>query len=78
MSYEVVDACNGCAECISCGRKDIEDIVYHCDYCGDSYEIDELRREKCGKDIFLDCYLEKATAVWEGMEKTESVEEYDE
>lgn len=78
MSYEVVDACNGCAECISCGRKDIEDIVYHRDYCGDSYEIEELRREKCGKDICLDCYLEKATAVWEDMEKTESVEEYDE
>ena len=55
MSYEVLDACNGCAECISCGRKGREATVHYCDYCGDSYEIDELRREKCGKDICLDC-----------------------
>ena len=78
MGYEFLDACNGCAECISCGRKGREETVYICDYRGDSYEIDELRREKCGKDICLDCYLEKATAVWEDMLRVEEVEEYDE
>lgn len=75
MSREKIDACNGCAECISCGRKVKQATVYYCDYCGDSYPTDMLKREESGMDICFDCYIQKITANWNDME---SVEEDDE
>ena len=74
MSYEILDACNGCAECISCGRKGREYIVYYCDYCDESLSPDMLRRDKCGKDICLDCFLDRASESWNALD---SVEELD-
>lgn len=74
MSYEILDACNGCAECISCGRKGREDIVYYCDYCDEPLSPDMLRRDKSGKDICLDCFLDRASESWNVLD---SVEELD-
>lgn len=71
MSVEFIPDCNGCAECIDCGRKNSISPVYSCDYCGDELTPDMLRRDKSGKDICLDCFLEKATATWDDLGSSE-------
>lgn len=53
-----VNGCNGCAECIGCGRdKSIKILV--CDCCeteDDLYEFD-------GEELCIDCIREKLTKV---------------
>lgn len=49
--------CNGCADCIHCGReyqKDYEvDLI--CDHCKDS--VDDLYDDDCGGQFCLKCAL---------------------
>ena len=47
-----VDDCNGCAECIGCGRKYRKYKVIECDICGQ--EVEEARIVN-GDQGCLDC-----------------------
>lgn len=48
--------CNGCAECVHCGRKYEERTVLVCDVCGD--EAQELYETENGQEC-EDCIVEK-------------------
>lgn len=52
MARNVENACVGCAECIGCGRKYREDILYTCDSCGC---LDDNLYEHNGKMYCEDC-----------------------
>ena len=53
-------ACNGCAECIHCGRSYQYYTHYECDSCGDEAEY-----QYGGKDYCRDCLIE--TLLKEGV-----------
>lgn len=60
MAIKLTDACNGCAECIGCGRKAKYRAVF-CDVCGEEtgsrvYLVD-------GKQLCDTCALEVIESV---------------
>ena len=46
-------ACNGCAECIHCGRNYQYYTYYECDSCGGEAEYQYAGKDYCG-----DCLIE--------------------
>ena len=51
--------CNGCPECIGCGRKYEEWTYYECDRCG---SLEQLYRYE-GEEICADCLLKEFEEV---------------
>lgn len=66
----MTNACNGCAECIGCGRKDEHYTESFCDECGFEMDISMLRMIN-GKAICWDCYEEQARTTWDDAERIE-------
>ncbi len=62
MSRERENKCRGCAECISCGRKDQYFVNLICDVCGNEYNASLWNVD--GKELCKECAKE---AFWEGM-----------
>lgn len=54
MTDEIVD-CNGCAECVHCGRSRIPRLVTFCDKCREEIEGTVYSDEK-GRDLCEFCY----------------------
>lgn len=57
-----VDACQGCAECIGCGRKWQKHKVIICDYCGKECDWVYLLN---GDHICADCLDEVLEKVYD-------------
>lgn len=72
---ETFDACNGCADCIGCGRKYDVRKAYVCDMCGDvisEYDGQPLGFAFNGKDLCEDC-MKDITLYDENGEMKEDV-----
>lgn len=58
--------CNGCAECVHCGRSEQESVYYECDKCGEEADF-----RYGGKDYCCECLtvqLEKDGVIEEILE----------
>ena len=81
---ETYNSCNGCTDCIMCGRKTpVEHII--CDKCGDEIPDESLIFEDDGDELCEDCFIERyyeknadkltaSNALTLGEEDTEEVE----
>lgn len=57
-----VDACQGCAECIGCGRKWQKHRVIICDYCGKECDPAYIVN---GEHLCEDCVLNSLDMITE-------------
>ena len=57
MGFYHESGCQGCAECIGCGRQFRNYKIRYCDKCED--EVDKLYYDEYGREICWECYKEQ-------------------
>ena len=69
MGYYHDTECNGCAECVGCGRQFRNIRVKFCDKCGN--EVDKLYYDEKHREICWECYRDQfISKICDDMDET--------